>query len=61
MILEHSNGIILEYFLKFNFKATNNLVEDEAWIVRLCLTKEVGVTSIRVMSDLKLVIAQMKG
>ena len=40
--MEGPNDIMLEYSLKFDFKATNNQAEYEALLARLRLAKEVG-------------------
>ena len=45
VILEGLGGILLEYYLKFGFHATNNQVEYVALTTRLKLTKEVGFKS----------------
>ena len=42
VILEGPNDIVLEYSLKFDFKATNNQVEYEALVTILQITKEIG-------------------
>ena len=61
VILEGPNDIMLEYSLKFNFKATNNQAKYEALLIGLCLAKEVGARSLNIRSDSQLVITQLKG
>ena len=61
VILEGPNDIILEYSLKFDFKATNNQVEYEALLAKLLLVREVRAWSLNIRSDSQLVIAQLKG
>jgi len=43
--------------VKLNFKATNNMVEYEACIVRMEALRELGVKEAEVLGDLTLVIA----
>jgi len=42
VILEGSNGLLIEQALRFTFKASNNQVEYEALIAGILLTKEMG-------------------
>ena len=51
----------LEYALRFKFKASNNEVEYEAFIIRLKLAKEVRVKRFKVFSDSQLVVNQING
>ena len=51
VILEGPNDIVLEYSLKFDFKATNNQAKCEALVVSLWLVKEVGVWVLNITSD----------
>ena len=51
MILEGSNDIVLEYSLKFDFKATNNEAQYKALVIGLQLAKEVGAQALNVRSD----------
>ena len=46
MILKGPKDKVLEYSVKFDFKATNNQVEYEALIVGLFLAKKVKITLI---------------
>ena len=43
VILEGPYNIVLEYFLRFDFKVTNNQAEYETLVVGLKLTKEIRV------------------
>ena len=48
VILEGPNDIMLEYSLKFDFKATNNQAEYEALLAGLRLAKEVRAQSLNI-------------
>ena len=61
VILEGPNIIVLEYLLKFNFKATNNQAEYEALVANLQLVKEIWVWALNIKNDSQLVIAQVNG
>ena len=61
VILEGPNAMVLEYSLKFDFKATNNQAEYKALVVDLGLAKEIKAQSLNIRSDSQLVIAQLKG
>ena len=49
--LKGLNDMILEYSLKFNFKAINNQAKYEALIASLQLAKEIGVQALNIRSD----------
>ena len=57
VILEGLNYIMLEYYLKFNFKVTNNQLEYDVIVARLQLTREVEAHALNIISNSKLVIA----
>lgn len=49
----------LEYAIRFGFKATNNEVEYESMIMRLCLAHALGARKVKVHSDSQLVVRQV--
>ena len=61
IILEEPKGIAIEQSLRFSFKVSNNQAEYEALITGLQLAKEMGVDSLTMKSDSKLVTSQVKG
>jgi len=61
VILEESNGLLIEQALRFGFKASNNQAEYEALIVGMLLAKEIGVQSLLAKSDSQLVTGQVTG
>ncbi|XP_050386257.1 uncharacterized protein LOC126802648 [Argentina anserina] len=61
IILSGPGGLELEYALKFNFAASNNVAEYEALIAGLQLALSTGATSINVFSDSQLVVNQITG
>ncbi|GAV67002.1 RVT_3 domain-containing protein, partial [Cephalotus follicularis] len=56
VLLVSPSGWMLEYALRFGFKATNNEAEWEALIVGLTIAKHVEVQRIEVSSDSQLVV-----
>ena len=60
LILTYSEGIDIEYALRFGFQASNNEVEYEAFIVGLNLTHSMEVDQLEVCSDSHLVVKQIK-
>lgn len=52
---------MLEYVIKFGFKATNNEVKYEALVSDLKIVNELGVRKITLRSDSKLVVYQVLG
>jgi ribonuclease HI len=61
VILETSEGISIEYSLKFNFMTSNNQAEYEACIAGIRVAKEMGASTIIVCSYPKLIVSQIKG
>jgi len=51
VILEGSNGLLIEQALRFAFKESNNQAEYEALIAGMLLAKEMGARSLLVKSD----------
>ena len=46
LILTNLNGIVMKYFLRFDFHTTNNGIEYEALITNLKIAKEIGIDQI---------------
>jgi len=61
VILEGSNGLLIEQALRFAFKASNNQTEYEALIVGMLLAKEMGAKGVLAKSDSLLVTGQVTG
>ena len=60
LILTSSEGIDIEYALRFGFRASNNEAEYEAVIVGLNLTHSMEVDQLEVCSDSQLVVKQIE-
>ena len=52
---------MIEYALHFIFFASNNEAEYEALFIGLKLVRELGVSEVRVFSDLPLIVGQVRG
>ena len=61
VVLISPENDILEYALKFKFKATNNEAEYEAVIAGLRLAHSMNATSVRLRTDSQLVANQFRG
>jgi len=61
VILEASNGMLIEQALRFAFKASNNQTKYEALIAGMLLAKEMGAQSLLAKSDSLLVTGQVTG
>ncbi|XP_025670013.1 uncharacterized protein [Arachis hypogaea] len=61
IILVNEEGTQIEFFLKFEFPASNNHAKYEALIAGLKLAKEVGATKVVVFSDSQIVTSQING
>jgi ribonuclease HI len=61
LILESSEGLIVEVSLKFSFTTTNNQAEYEACIAGLKLAHEMGAKGVKLRTDSQLVVTQVKG
>ena len=60
-LLTNSEGVVTEYALRFDFKASNNQAEYEALLTVLRVVKELRIDSLRVFSDSQLIVGQIKG
>jgi ribonuclease HI len=61
VILENSDGLAIEYSLKFEFPTSNNLDEYEACLVAIQMAKELGANAVTICSNSRLVVSQIKG
>jgi len=61
VILEGSDGLLIEQALRFAFKASNNQAEYEALIAGMLLAKEMEAKGLLAKSDSLLVTGQVKG
>ena len=59
IVLEGPNDILIEKFLHFAFKTSNNQAEYEAIIVGLSLAREVGVKTLTCKIDSKLTVGHL--
>nr|KYP44282.1 Transposon Ty3-I Gag-Pol polyprotein [Cajanus cajan] len=59
VILEGPKGITLEQSLRFRFKASNNQAEYEALLAGLRLAEDMGASSIKCLTDSKVVAEQV--
>ena len=57
IILEDQSEVSIEQSLRFMYKASNNQVEHEALLASLRLVKELGIQSLIIKGDSKLVIS----
>ena len=55
------NKITIEKSLRLGFSATNNEVEYEALLVGMAIVQKMGGKAVKVFSDLRLVVGQVKG
>ena len=61
LVLVSPEKITIEKSLKLNFSATNNEVEYEALLRGMMMVQKMGGKAIRVFSDSKLVVEQVRG
>ncbi|KAM2034557.1 hypothetical protein ACFXTH_037634 [Malus domestica] len=59
LVLTTPDKVVMEYALRFKFKASNNEAEYEALIAGLRLAKHLGVKRIDIFSDSQLVVNQV--
>ena len=55
LILTNFEGIMTEYFLLFNFKASNNQAEYEALLTGLQIAKELDIDNLKIFIDSHLI------
>ena len=51
LILTNFEGVVIEYVLRFNFKASNNQTKYEALLTGLKIAKELEIDSLKVFTD----------
>ena len=51
LILTNIDGVVIEYALRFDFKASNNQAKYKTLIVRLKIVKNLDVKYLRVFTD----------
>ena len=61
VILENTDGLLIEYSLKFEFPTSNNQAEYEACLAGIRMEKELGANVVTFCSDSTLVVSQFKG
>ena len=61
LILISPEKIIIEKFLRLDFSATNNETEYEALMMGMTMVQRMGGKLVKVFSDLRLVVGQVKG
>ena len=61
IVLISLEKIIIEKSLRLDFSTTNNKAEYEALMIGMAMVQRMGRKSIKVFSDLRLVVAQVKG
>jgi ribonuclease HI len=61
VILENTEGVAIEYSLRFDFPTSNNQVKYEACLVGIRMAKELGSTDVTIYSGSRLVVSQIKG
>ncbi|XP_073104418.1 uncharacterized protein [Elaeis guineensis] len=60
LILTNSEGVVIEYVLRFDFKASNNQTKYEALLAGLKMAKELEIDSLKVFTDSQLIVGQVK-
>ena len=61
LVLISPEKVIIEKSLRLDFSATNNEVEYEALLIGTAMVQRMGGKSIKLFSDLRLVVGQVKG
>ena len=61
LVLISLEKIIIEKSLRLDFSTTNNKAEYEALMIGMAMVQRMGRKSIKVFSNLRLVVAQVKG
>ena len=61
LVLISPEKVIIEKSLRLNFSATNNEVEYEALLIGMAMIQRMGGKSIKILSDSRLVVGQVKG
>ena len=61
LVLTSPEKVIIEKFLRLNFSATNNESEYEALLIGMIIVQRMGGNSVKVFSNSRLVVGQVKG
>ena len=61
LVLISPEKVIIEKSLRMDFSATNNEVEYEVLLIGMAMVQRMGGKSVKVFSDSKLVVGQVKG
>ena len=61
LVLMSPEKITIEKFLRLGFSATNNKAEYEALLMRMMMVLKMGGKTVKVYSDSKLVVGQIRG
>ena len=61
LVLISPEKVIVEKSLRLDFSATNNEAEYETLLIGMAMTQRMGGKSVKVFSDSKLVVGQVKG
>ena len=61
LVLMSPEKIIIEKSLRLGFSATNNEAEYEALLMRMVMVLKMGGKTVKVYSDSKLVVGQVRG
>ena len=61
LILVSPEKVVIEKSLRLDFSATNNKAEYKALVEGMAMVQRMGGKSIRLFSDLRLVVGQVKG
>ena len=61
LVLVSPERITIEKSLRLNFSATNNEAEYEALLIGMMMVQKMGEKAVRVFSDSKLVVGQVRG
>ena len=61
LVLISPKKVVIEKFLRLDFSATNNETEYEALLVGMAMVQRIGGKSIKLFSDLRLVVGQVRG
>ena len=61
LVLMSPEKVVIEKFLRLDFSATNNEAEYKALLVGMAIVQRMGVKSIKLFSDSRLVVSQVRG
>ena len=61
LVLISPKKVIVEKSLRLDFSATNNKAEYEALLIGMAMVQKMGGKSVKVFSDSRLIVSQVKG